>query len=450
MLLFTQKHFSLFMSRNKSKKNALSLAAGCCLLSLVILRYFSLSTPVEIELLTYDSALINETSSDPTFFARYQFPLNPTIFSCGHPVGDLYSQIIPEHQKKANNPVVIEFNSSVELAVQVLQEYHANSNDIALVGEWGCNSKLNATFWHRYFPGRVVHIDGEGFPYQVWPLPERQCLLGRLKESNKKKQNGGCQPHRAMRLMYLSQHFAVHRELWPAMLPWYEGDNKEGAAPFDSTVSLTRKPQSTRQKFLLYAHSNCVDFRDESFDRIAREFPDRNLEFAGECSGNDQSITNKIFLKTHKGHGWHHSNHRLMNNYRFCLVMENRNLDGYITEKILNAFVGGCIPIYYGTPLVMEIFNPGAFIYYNISNPEPALLEMARLEYNQTAYREIARREPILLEGRKTIEKYFAVSNEIISNSALREQLRKFIIVATSQTPSCPEKEQRHLSSLFW
>jgi hypothetical protein len=50
-------------------------------------------------------------------------------------------------------------------------------------------------------------------------------------------------------------------------------------------------------------------------------------------------------------------------NYRFALVLENENLKGYVTEKIVNAFVAGCIPIYWGSDgFVKQIFNPNAYI----------------------------------------------------------------------------------------
>jgi hypothetical protein len=43
--------------------------------------------------------------------------------------------------------------------------------------------------------------------------------------------------------------------------------------------------------------------------------------------------------------------------------MENTNENGYITEKIMNAYRSGAIPIYLGTEYVKEIFNPETFIY---------------------------------------------------------------------------------------
>jgi len=38
----------------------------------------------------------------------------------------------------------------------------------------------------------------------------------------------------------------------------------------------------------------------------------------------------------------------LMCNYCFCLIIENCNADGYISEKIYDALSAGCIPLYYG------------------------------------------------------------------------------------------------------
>ena len=52
--------------------------------------------------------------------------------------------------------------------------------------------------------------------------------------------------------------------------------------------------------------------------------------------------------------------------YRFVIAMENCVQPGYITEKILNAFGAGSIPIYHGAPEISELFNPKAFI--NLSN----------------------------------------------------------------------------------
>merc|ERR1712166_79641 len=63
--------------------------------------------------------------------------------------------------------------------------------------------------------------------------------------------------------------------------------------------------------------------------------------------------------------------------YRFALVMENTATANYITEKPLNGFLGGTIPVYFGTTDVFKVFNKRAFIYYDIANPQLAIDRIA-------------------------------------------------------------------------
>lgn len=50
--------------------------------------------------------------------------------------------------------------------------------------------------------------------------------------------------------------------------------------------------------------------------------------------------------------------------YKFCLCPENSIYDGYITEKLVDAYAGGCVPIYSGDVSVVHDFNVSAFINY--------------------------------------------------------------------------------------
>jgi hypothetical protein len=52
-----------------------------------------------------------------------------------------------------------------------------------------------------------------------------------------------------------------------------------------------------------------------------------------------------------------------ISSYTFFLALENTDLPGYITEKIIHAYVAGCIPIYWGSRKVKEIFNPESMVY---------------------------------------------------------------------------------------
>ncbi len=48
--------------------------------------------------------------------------------------------------------------------------------------------------------------------------------------------------------------------------------------------------------------------------------------------------------------------------HRFVIAFENASYPGYTTEKLMEAFASGCIPIYYGDPCVTQEFNPAAFV----------------------------------------------------------------------------------------
>ena len=122
--------------------------------------------------------------------------------------------------------------------------------------------------------------------------------------------------------------------------------------------------------------------------------------------------------------GWE-SSVEFYSQYRFGLVLENKKKKGYMSEKILVAFMCGTVPIYYGTTDVFDIFNERAFIYYDVENPQPALDRIAYLEKNRTAYLEVIS-QPILKDGEQTLEKYFSLSDEI-GGGKLKQRIRAIL-----------------------
>lgn len=49
--------------------------------------------------------------------------------------------------------------------------------------------------------------------------------------------------------------------------------------------------------------------------------------------------------------------HKCLRPYRFAIVMENSNFAGYVSEKLLNAFLAESIPIYFGAEDIGMYFN---------------------------------------------------------------------------------------------
>ena len=53
---------------------------------------------------------------------------------------------------------------------------------------------------------------------------------------------------------------------------------------------------------------------------------------------------------------------KFLSEYKFSIAMENSEADGYASEKIIDSFLAGTIPIYYGDYLVDEYINPNSYI----------------------------------------------------------------------------------------
>lgn len=51
-----------------------------------------------------------------------------------------------------------------------------------------------------------------------------------------------------------------------------------------------------------------------------------------------------------------------LKNYKFCICYENSRYNGYITEKIFDGMVAGCIPVYYGAPNVNSYIPENCYI----------------------------------------------------------------------------------------
>jgi hypothetical protein len=56
------------------------------------------------------------------------------------------------------------------------------------------------------------------------------------------------------------------------------------------------------------------------------------------------------------------SKYQILSQYRFNLCFENSTFPGYYTEKLLQSWVGGCVPLYYSDKWFVLDFNPHAAI----------------------------------------------------------------------------------------
>ena len=103
-----------------------------------------------------------------------------------------------------------------------------------------------------------------------------------------------------------------------------------------------------------------------------------------------------------------------LRSYRFSLALENVSHPGYVTEKLVQAFATGTIPIYWGDPLVGKMFNTGAFVNCNdYPSPDDAVSAVERL-MNDPQEMERMLRTPALLREEDSIESATARLEEFL------------------------------------
>lgn len=70
--------------------------------------------------------------------------------------------------------------------------------------------------------------------------------------------------------------------------------------------------------------------------------------------------------------------------YKFVISFENKEQEGYTTEKIMEPIFKDCIPIYWGNRLIDKDFNAKRFIDYNKFKSEKDLIdEMLKIDQNE-------------------------------------------------------------------
>ncbi len=124
--------------------------------------------------------------------------------------------------------------------------------------------------------------------------------------------------------------------------------------------------------------------------------------------------------------------HAFLKQHRFNIAFENSAYKGYTTEKIYDAFIVGCIPIYWGDPEIKRYFNPKRFINYSDYKTESQLIEyLIYLDKNPSE-----------------AKKYFVESvfiNDKLPDSVAADNLLAFFkkIVTTPKNPVASVKWKR-------
>lgn len=156
---------------------------------------------------------------------------------------------------------------------------------------------------------------------------------------------------------------------------------KENYQKLRNRSAFTREDLEKKEGFCNFVVSNCFafDIRKDFFELLSKY---KHVASGGRFRNNvGGPVKDKLEFQSH---------------YKFSIAFENCSYAGYTTEKIMEAFAAGTIPIYYGDPDVAKDFNPKAFINAHDYNSFDEVIERVKeIDNNDDLYLEMMN-EPII------------------------------------------------------
>ena len=150
----------------------------------------------------------------------------------------------------------------------------------------------------------------------------------------------------------------------------------------------------------------------------------KKTKFCAMIAGNPEGLRVNLYNSLSKykqvdgygnmfGNSLRTSKFDILPEYKFCLCPENSVYDGYVTEKLIDAYAGGCVPIYSGTMSVAEDFNYRAFLnYQEIKNVEALVNYLIDYDENLEWYQDMYE-EPLITKEPKLDDAIAFVRNII-------------------------------------
>lgn len=172
---------------------------------------------------------------------------------------------------------------------------------------------------------------------------------------------------------------------WPFYL-WRDGTRKE----FDMACQKHKNIKTGTRKFCNFVVSNGQNadlYRTELFEQLNKY---KRVDSGGRYLNNlGYFVGDKLSF---------------MRDYKFTIACENSTQKGYITEKIVEAWASGTIPIYWGGVDIADEFNEKAFINcMNCRNIEEVVEKVKEIDQSEELYFEMLR-EPILSSSSNAVK----------------------------------------------
>ena len=116
-----------------------------------------------------------------------------------------------------------------------------------------------------------------------------------------------------------------------------------------------------------------------------------------------------------------------LSHYKFSICMENSKTQGYISEKLVDCFEAGVIPIYFGDDTVLELLNNKSYIHVKSVDEFDEKIELIKkIDNNDTLYQEMIREKIVIDDTRyaREVQKYKDFIYHIIEQD--KEKAKRF------------------------
>lgn len=160
------------------------------------------------------------------------------------------------------------------------------------------------------------------------------------------------------------------RHTTPA-LPWHAGVDQTRPRQPQSVLQyadLERAPAKTKLCACICSNKDYTDGHRRRLafvEQLRATFGDR-IDFYGRGF---KSMTDKA---------------EALDAYRYHIVIENSTIPHYWTEKLADAFLRNCYPIYSGAPNIADYFDPAAMTSFDIERPDEAIATIGTLLSSDT------------------------------------------------------------------
>ncbi len=111
---------------------------------------------------------------------------------------------------------------------------------------------------------------------------------------------------------------------------------------------------ASKTKFCCFLYSHKVPYREAFFNQLSKY---KRVDAPGKSMNNMPSIDTMF-----TGGKWE-VKRQFLSSYKFTIAFENDIFPGYQTEKLYDAMLADCMPIYCGDPFIGEVFNTESFIH---------------------------------------------------------------------------------------